>query len=89
MSLVVLFPVGKERAAAAYRELCNAHSPDKAEGAVWYPEGVVDKYGQTVVGYLGPGGLEWEGEPFPEPKECEEARMDGVLAKGIERDEEE
>lgn len=44
----------------------------------------VDKYGQRVVGYLGPGGWLWNGVPFPEPAGRPEARADGVLVDRVE-----
>lgn len=80
MSLVVIFPVGKETEADAYLAWCNTNCPDPP----WYPPGRVDAYGQRVVGYLGPGGYIWNGEPFPEPEGGEAARADGVLQEGFD-----
>lgn len=84
MSLVVIFPVGKEAEADAYLSWCNIHNPDTTPGAVWYLPNRFDKYGQRVVGYLGPGGFLWDGEPFPEPEGGEAMRADGVLSATVE-----
>lgn len=84
MSLVVIFPVGKEASADSYLAFCNANNPDTTPGAIWYFPDRVDKYGQRVVAYLGPGGFIWNGEPYPEPEGGEEARADGVLSSTVE-----
>jgi hypothetical protein len=78
MSLLVIFPVGKEVEADAYLAFCNANNPDDTPGAAWYTERF-DKHGQRVVGYLGPGG-QWNGGDWPEPEGGEAARADGVLS---------
>lgn len=81
MSLVVIFPVGKEASADAYLAFCNANNPDAGS---FYPADRVDRWGQRVVGYLGPGGFIWNGEPYPEPEGGEAARADGVLNANVE-----
>jgi len=83
MSLVVLFPVGKEDSADAYCDFCDLNNPD-TEATEWYPRTRVDVHGQRVVGYLGPGGLIWNGEPFPEPDGGEAVRVDGVLSSTVD-----
>lgn len=84
MSLVVLFPVGKEAYADAYLGFCNANNPDNSPNTVWYLATAIDKYGQRVVAYMGPGGFVWNGEPFPEPDGGAEARSEGVLSNAVE-----
>jgi len=83
MSLVVLFPVGKETSADGYCDFCDLNNPD-TESTQWYPRDRVDVHGQRVVGYLGPLGFIWNGEPFPEPEGGEEARADGVLSTTVD-----
>lgn len=87
MSLVVIYAVGQEDAADVYLEFCNLHNPDPTPGATWYPPNRVDKYGQRVVGYLGPGG-QWNGGDWPEPEGGEAARGVGVLSDTVEWPEE-
>jgi len=84
---VVVFPVGKESSAMAYLTFCNANNPDAP--SPWYPNDRFDKYGQQVIGHLGPTGFDWNGQPFPEPVGGEEARVDGVLSTNVEWPEEE
>ena len=83
MSLVVLFPVGKETSANDYCDFCDFNNPDPG-ATQWYPRDRTDRHGQRVVGYLGPGGFTWTGEPFPEPEGGEEARADGVLSDTVD-----
>lgn len=83
MSLVVLFPAGKEASADAYLTWCNSHNPDTTPGAIWYMPDRVDAHGQRVVGYLGPGFM-WNGEDFPEPVGGPAARADGVLSTTVD-----
>jgi hypothetical protein len=83
MSLYVAYAVGQEAAAATYLAFCEANNPDEAPGAVWSPPGLVDRHGQRVVGYLGPGG-QWNGGDWPEPEGGEEARGVGVLQDGYD-----
>lgn len=88
MSDVAIFPVGKETEADAYLAFCNVHNPDDPNGSSWYPNDRVDKYGQRVVGYLGPTGFIWNSQPFPEPTGGPAARADGVLNGNVEWPEE-
>jgi hypothetical protein len=83
MSLMILFPAGKEAAADAYLAFCNAHNPDPTPGAIWYLPGRIDAHGQRAVGYLGPGG-QWNGGDWPEPMGGVAARADGVLSATVE-----
>lgn len=78
MSLVVIFPAGKETEADGYLDFCNLNNPDDTPEAIWDTPGKVDVYGQRVVGYLGPEG-QWNGGDWPEPVGGEAARSDGVL----------
>lgn len=87
MSDLVVFPVGKETEADSYLAFCNANNPDAP--SPWYDNTRVDKYGQRVVGYLGPTGFLWNNQPFPEPSGGEAARVDGVLSSTVEWPEEE
>jgi hypothetical protein len=88
MSLVVLYAVGQESAADAYLAFCNLNNPDTTPEATWYPDDWTDRYGQRVVGYLGPGG-QWNGGDWPEPSGGVEARGPGVLQDGYDTIEEE
>lgn len=81
MSLLVIFPVGKEAAANTYLAFVN--DPANCPDAPFY-DVRTDKYGQRVVGYLGPGGFLWNGEPFPEPVGGPAARADGVINAIVE-----
>lgn len=87
MSDVVIFPVGKEASADSYLAFCNANYPD-TDSDEFYASDRVDKYGQRVVGYLGPTGYIWNGEPFPEPAGGPAARADGTLNASVEWPEE-
>ncbi len=89
MRLVVIFPVGKEAEADSYLAFCETHNPDETPGATWYYPDAVDKWGQRVVAFLGPEGLTWNGEPYPEPDGGEVARADGVLSAAVEWPDEE
>ncbi len=84
--LVVIFPVGKESSADGYLNFVNdpANCPLVPFYGVRY-----DKYGQRVVGYLGPEGFDYNGEPFPEPAGGVEARADGTLNASVDWPEEE
>jgi len=82
MSDVVIFPKGKEASADAYLAFCNAHNPDTT--GTWYRPDAEDKYGQRVVGYLGPTGFIWNWQPFPEPEGGPAARADGILSSNVE-----
>lgn len=86
MSDVVVFPKGKEVQALAYLAFCNANNPDV--GIPWYPNDRFDKYGQQVIGYLGPTGFLWNLLPFQEPVGGPLARADGVLTSNVEWPEE-
>jgi hypothetical protein len=83
MSIVVIFPVGKEASADAYLAWCNIHNPDLPyePNAIWYWPDRVDKYGQRVVAYLGPGGRL---DITEEPEGGETLRADGVLQEGYD-----
>lgn len=81
MSLVVLFPVGKEASCDSYIDFCQANSPDP--GSTWYPKNVTDRHGQRVSAYLGPDGN--AGGGWPEPEGGPEARADGVLSTTFDR----
>jgi hypothetical protein len=83
MSDVVIFPVGKEASADAYLTWCNANNPDVTADQ-WYGDDVVDKYGQRVVGYLGPTGFIWNNAPYPEPAGGPAMRADGTLNSKVE-----
>lgn len=80
MGVVVIFPVGKESEADAYLAFVNANNPDEGD----FYDVKVDRHGQRVVGYLGPEGFTWMGQPYPEPEGGEAARADGVLADSVE-----
>jgi hypothetical protein len=79
---VVVFPIGKESSALSYLAFCNANNPDV--GSPWYPNNRFDRYGQQVIGFLGPEGFDWNGVPFPEPTGGAAARVDGVLSTTVE-----
>lgn len=79
MRVAVAFPVGKETEAESYRTFVNTNSPSGPFSGVAF-----DRHGQQIVGYLGPGGFLWNGEPYPEPEGGEEARADGVLVDHVE-----
>jgi len=84
MSVLIVFPFGKEASADSYIDFCEAHDPAAGPGVNWYPRDIVDIYGQRVVGYLGPTGYMWNAEPFPEPEGGPEARADGVMNANVE-----
>lgn len=81
MSLYVIFAVGQEVGAQAYQDFVNdpLNCPDTP-----FCETKLDRYGQRVVPYLGPGGFIWNSEPFPEPEGGVEARGVGVLREGYD-----
>jgi hypothetical protein len=81
MSLVVIFAVGQEAAADTYLDFVN--DPANCPDVPFYDERV-DRYGQRVVAYLGPGGFIWNSQPFPEPEGGVEARSVGVLQEGYD-----
>jgi len=84
MSIVVIFAIGQEDAADAYLSFVNAQAPDPPFDSIRF-----DKWGQRVVGYLGPGGYVWNSEPYPEPEGGVAARSVGVLQDGYDQPEEE
>lgn len=85
MSLLVLFPVGKEAGADTYLTACNAAWKIVSPGDDnWYPNDTVDVHGQRYVGYLGPGGAVWNGQPFVETPECAVSRSDGALVEAVD-----
>jgi hypothetical protein len=82
---VVIFPIGKEAEAEAYKTWTNAHSPFAPNDFAYIRD---DTFGQRVVPYLGPP-FTWNGVEFAEPAGGEAARADGVLAESVTWPEEE
>jgi len=76
---VIIFPVGQEAAANAYKAICDQHYAATYEpGGIWsYVQ--FDVFNQPVCPFYGPP---WEfetGTPFTEPAECAALRATGIL----------
>jgi hypothetical protein len=78
---VVIFPVGKEAQADAYRAWTNARFAERApgEGGFGYAETILDMYGQRVEAFYGPPFEYPVGTLVEEPAGGAAMRADGVL----------
>lgn len=76
-NLVLIFPVGALTAAEAYRDWANDPIRNPVDDGDFCMI-LIDRYGQHVVGYLGPGAL--HGAVTEEPEGGEAMRSLAILA---------